>query len=146
MSIAGLTIPPNADVYWNNEAGLGGPYLESEGDTCYFVNERVRWMAHNLTYFAGLLKGQPNPHRPRQAPERGQEGQPARQAHPRLANEARESESGVLESVSIGHLRFNLFEVDANRQSRFSPIQKAEGFDGVGPIHPRTPISSKPFP
>ena len=61
MTIAGFTIPPNADVYWINEAGLGGPYLEAEGDTCYFVNERVRWMAHNLAYFAGLLKDHPIP-------------------------------------------------------------------------------------
>ena len=61
LSIAGFTIPPNSDVYWVNEAGLGGPYLEAEGDTCYFVNERARWMAHNLTYFAGLLKERPIP-------------------------------------------------------------------------------------
>ena len=61
LSIAGFTIPPNSDVYWVNEAGLGGPYLESAGDTCYFVNERVRWMAYNLTYFAGLLKERPIP-------------------------------------------------------------------------------------
>ena len=61
MSIAGLTIPPNSDVYWTNEAGLGGPYLDAKGDTCYFVNERVRWMAHNLVYFAGLLKDHPIP-------------------------------------------------------------------------------------
>ncbi len=31
MSIAGFTIPPNADCYWVGEAGLGGPYLEFEG-------------------------------------------------------------------------------------------------------------------
>lgn len=61
LSIAGLTIPPNSDVYWVNEAGLGGPYLESQGDTCYFVNERVRWMAYNLTYMARLLKANPIP-------------------------------------------------------------------------------------
>ncbi len=61
MTIAGLTIPPNADVYWVNEAGLGGPYLESKGDTNYFVNERVRFMAHNLAYMARLLKANPIP-------------------------------------------------------------------------------------
>ena len=33
LSIAGLTVPPNSDVYWVGEAGLGGPYLEAEGDT-----------------------------------------------------------------------------------------------------------------
>ena len=59
LTIAGMTVPPNADVYWVNEAGLGGPYLESNGDTCYFVNERVRWMAANLTYLARLLKDNP---------------------------------------------------------------------------------------
>lgn len=61
LSLAGLTIPPNADVYWVNEASLGGPYLEAHGDTCYFVNERVRFMAHNLAYFARLLKDHPIP-------------------------------------------------------------------------------------
>ena len=61
MGIAGFTVPPNSDVYWVNEAGLGGPYLESKGDTCYFVNERVRWMAANLTYLARLLKANPYP-------------------------------------------------------------------------------------
>ena len=61
MSIAGLAIPPNADVYWNNEAGLGGAYVHSEGDTCYFVNERVRWMAHNLVHMARTLKDRPFP-------------------------------------------------------------------------------------
>ena len=61
MSIAGFTIPPNSDVYWVNEAGLGGPYLESQGDTCYFVNERVRWMAANLVYLARLLQANPYP-------------------------------------------------------------------------------------
>jgi len=61
LSIAGFTIPPNADCYWVNEAGLGGPYLESDGDTCFFVNERARWMAHNLAWHAGLLKENPNP-------------------------------------------------------------------------------------
>ncbi len=61
LSIAGFTIPPNADVYWTNEAGLGGPYIEAEGDSCYFVNERVRWMAHNLNFFARLLKATPIP-------------------------------------------------------------------------------------
>ncbi len=61
LSIAGFTIPPNADCYWTNEAGLGGPYLEAEGDTCYFVNERVRWMAHNLAWFARLLRENPIP-------------------------------------------------------------------------------------
>ena len=61
LTIAGLTVPPNADVYWVNEAGLGGPYLESNGDTCYFVNERVRWMAANLSYLARLLQTNPYP-------------------------------------------------------------------------------------
>ena len=68
MSIAGFTIPPNADCYWVGEAGLGGPYLEKEGDTCYFVNERTRWMAHNLAYFARMLKGKADPHQSQTAP------------------------------------------------------------------------------
>jgi len=61
LSIAGFTVPPNSDCYWVGEAGLGGPYLELDGDTSHFVNERVRWMAHNMTYMAGLLKKHPIP-------------------------------------------------------------------------------------
>lgn len=61
LSIAGFTIPPNADCYWCGEAGLGGPYLEFEGDTSFFVNERVRWMAHNMTHMARMLKKHPIP-------------------------------------------------------------------------------------
>lgn len=61
LSIAGFTIPPNADCFWTNEAGPGGPYLEADGDTSYYVNERARYMAHNLAYFAQLLKEHPIP-------------------------------------------------------------------------------------
>ena len=59
LSIAGFTIPPNSDVYWVDEAGLGGPFVESRGGTNYFVNERVRWMAANLTCMAQILKDHP---------------------------------------------------------------------------------------
>ena len=61
MGIAGFTVPPNSDVYWVGEAGLGGDYIESKGDSCYFVNERIRWMAANLTHMARVLKEQPYP-------------------------------------------------------------------------------------
>ena len=60
MSIAGLTIPPNADCYWVGGAGgMGKPYTQLDGNSYYFVNERLRWMAHNLAQMAAILKGTP---------------------------------------------------------------------------------------
>lgn len=60
LSIAGLTIPPNADCYWVGGAGgMGKGYTELDGDRYYFVNERVRWMAHNLVHLARVLKANP---------------------------------------------------------------------------------------
>ena len=60
MTIAGLTVPPNADCYWVGGAGgQGTPYTEAGGDDYYFVNERARWMAHNLAHMARALKTNP---------------------------------------------------------------------------------------
>ena len=60
LTIAGLTVPPNADCYWVGGAGgMGKPYPELDGDSYYFVNERVRWMAHNLAHVARALKANP---------------------------------------------------------------------------------------
>ena len=60
MTIAGLSIPPNADCFWVGGAGgPGKPYTEKGGDTSYFVNERARWMTHNLIALAQTLKEHP---------------------------------------------------------------------------------------
>lgn len=61
LTIAGFSVPPNADCFWTNEAGPGGPYLEADGDTHYFTNERARFMAHNLVHLARALKDHPYP-------------------------------------------------------------------------------------
>lgn len=60
LTIAGLTVPPNADCYWVGGAGgPGTPYRELDGDSYYFVNQRARWMAHNLAHVARALKANP---------------------------------------------------------------------------------------
>ncbi len=60
LTIAGLTVPPNADCYWVGGAGgPGRPYRELDGDSYYFVNQRTRWMAHNLAHMAQALKANP---------------------------------------------------------------------------------------
>lgn len=61
LAVAGFTIPPNADCGWTGEIGPGGPDLEADGDRCYYTNERARFMAHNLAYFARLLREHPIP-------------------------------------------------------------------------------------
>ena len=60
LTIAGFTIPPNADCFWVGGAGgPGKPYTEKNGQAYYFVNERARWMAYNLTAMAQILKDNP---------------------------------------------------------------------------------------
>ena len=59
LTIAGFAVPPNADCYWVGGAGgMGKPYTQLGGDY-YFVNERVRWMAHNLAQMATILTATP---------------------------------------------------------------------------------------
>jgi multimeric flavodoxin WrbA len=57
----GCTVPPNADSYWVGDAGPGPSYIEAGGDKHLYTNRTVRYMAHNLTYFAKLLKENPIP-------------------------------------------------------------------------------------
>ena len=62
MTIAGLSVPPNPDCYWVGGAGgPGTPYKQKNGDDYFFVNQRVRWMAHNLVHLARTLKANPYP-------------------------------------------------------------------------------------
>ena len=62
MTIAGLSIPPNPDCYWVGGAGgPGTPYRQKGGDQYFFVNQRLRWMAHNLVHLARALHANPYP-------------------------------------------------------------------------------------
>jgi multimeric flavodoxin WrbA len=61
LSHLGCTIPPNADCYWVGDAGPGPSYIEAGGDKHLYTNKTARYMAHNLAYFAGLLKEHPIP-------------------------------------------------------------------------------------
>lgn len=57
----GCTVPPNADCYWVGDAGPGPSYIEAGGDRHLYTNRTARYMAHNLVYFAKLLREHPIP-------------------------------------------------------------------------------------
>jgi multimeric flavodoxin WrbA len=57
----GCTVPPNVDCYWVGDAGPGPSYIEAGGERHLYTNRTVRYMTHNLTYFAKLLKENPIP-------------------------------------------------------------------------------------
>ncbi len=57
----GCTIPPNVDSYWVGDAGPGPSYIEAGGDKHLYTNKTVRFMVHNLAFFAQLLKDNPIP-------------------------------------------------------------------------------------
>ena len=57
----GCVVPPNADCYWVGDAGPGPSYIEAGGDRHLYTNRTVRYMIHNLAYFAKLLKENPIP-------------------------------------------------------------------------------------
>lgn len=59
LSHLGCVIPPNADCYWVGEAGPGPSYINAGGDKHQYTNKTARWMAHNLVFFAKLLKENP---------------------------------------------------------------------------------------
>jgi len=56
----GLLIPPNCDTYWNGDAGAGPSYIQS-GKRHFYTNKLAAYMAHNLVYYARLLRDDPNP-------------------------------------------------------------------------------------
>ena len=60
MTIAGFTVPPNADCFYTGEAGPGGAYMK-DGVTHHYTNERARFLAHNLTHLARALRAHPYP-------------------------------------------------------------------------------------
>ncbi len=55
----GCTIPPNVDSYWVGPAGPGPSYIEAGGEKHLYTNKTVRYMVHNLAFFAELLKSNP---------------------------------------------------------------------------------------
>ena len=60
MTIAGLSIPPNADCFWiGGPGGPGKPCTEKGGNTSYYVNEWARWMTHDLISLDQTLKERP---------------------------------------------------------------------------------------
>lgn len=54
----GCTIPPQADAYWDGEAGPGPSYLDDDsgGPQSNFTQRAVTFMAWNLMHMARLLK------------------------------------------------------------------------------------------
>lgn len=57
----GLTVPPNVNTYWVGKAGPGPSYIEANGEKHLYTNKTLRYLVHNTTYFAKLLKENPIP-------------------------------------------------------------------------------------
>jgi len=73
LSHLGCTVPPNIDSYWLGPAGPGPSYIEAGGDKHLYTNKTVRFMVHNLTYMARLLKENPIPTNLRRLVEQAQQ-------------------------------------------------------------------------
>lgn len=61
MQEFGFTVPPNVNAYWVGEAGPGPSYIEAGGEKHEYTHKTLRFMVHNLIYFAQLLKKIPFP-------------------------------------------------------------------------------------
>lgn len=61
LSHLGCVIPPNADCYWVGDAGPGPSYMDAGGDKHMYTNKTARYLAHNVAFFARLLKENPIP-------------------------------------------------------------------------------------
>ena len=57
----GCVVPPNADTYWVGDAGPGPSYVEAGGDRHLYTNKTARYLAHNVTWMARLLRANPIP-------------------------------------------------------------------------------------
>ena len=57
----GCTVPPNVDTYWVGDAGPGPSYIEAGGERHMYTNKCARYMVHNLTFMARVLKDNPIP-------------------------------------------------------------------------------------
>lgn len=60
MSHLGFVIPPQCDCYWVGDAGAGPSYIEAGQDHLY-TNKNARYMAHNLPFYAKVIKDNKNP-------------------------------------------------------------------------------------
>ncbi len=61
LSHLGCVVPPNSDCYWVGDAGPGPSYIEAGGDRHMYTNKTARYMAHNVAFFAKLMKQNPIP-------------------------------------------------------------------------------------
>lgn len=61
LSHLGCTVPPNCDCYWVGDAGPGPSYIEAGGDRHMYTDKTARYLAHNVVWFARLLKANPIP-------------------------------------------------------------------------------------
>jgi|25_taG_2_1085351.scaffolds.fasta_scaffold01201_3 multimeric flavodoxin WrbA len=57
----GFTIPANVTTYWIGDAGPGPSYIKAEGEKHLYTNKTLRYMVHNTTFMARLLKKNPYP-------------------------------------------------------------------------------------
>jgi multimeric flavodoxin WrbA len=57
----GCAIPPNADTYWVGDAGPGPSFIEAGGKDHPYTQKTAKWMAHNVTHLARILKEHPIP-------------------------------------------------------------------------------------
>ena len=57
----GCAIPPNADTYWVGDAGPGPSFIEAGGKDHAYTQKTAKWMAHNVTHLARILKEHPIP-------------------------------------------------------------------------------------
>lgn len=61
LSHLGCVVPPNVDTYWVGDAGPGPSYIEAGGDRHLYTNKTARYLAHNVTWMARLLRANPIP-------------------------------------------------------------------------------------
>ena len=59
MSHLGFVIPPQCDCYWVGDAGAGPSYIEA-GKRHLYTNKNARFMAHNLPFYADVIRKNPN--------------------------------------------------------------------------------------
>lgn len=57
----GCIVPPNVDTYWVGPAGPGPSYIDAGGDKHLYTNKTLRFLVHNTTYMAKLIKNNPFP-------------------------------------------------------------------------------------
>ena len=57
----GCIVPPNVDTYWVGPAGPGPSYIDADGDKHLYTNKTLRFLVHNTTFVAKLIKKNPIP-------------------------------------------------------------------------------------